>query len=115
MIKRIELTVMDRHNKKVIRRFRVKANPVLKNGFSIKQHFTESGAEKVLEELIEQIDANNPGHHYRLVSLGRWRFKLVWDDERSESDEQSDTTSGAQGAGSVGVDQPPLNDTSVEG
>lgn len=83
MIKRVVLTVMDQTNKKVLKRFKVLPDRVFSKakGKEVRTYFTAAGIDKVLDALIEQIDAANPGHCWRLVSLGKAQFKLVWDEQ----------------------------------
>jgi hypothetical protein len=57
-------------NKRVLRRLRFNPPP--------KTHFTPSGAQQALDNAVAKIDEANPGNQWKLVSLGRWRFKLVW-------------------------------------
>lgn len=83
-------------NRRVLRTFRVA--PPRRFG-EIRQLFTKEGAEQALEAAIDAFDKANPGHKYRLVALGRWRFKLVWDESEGDDDTGRDQILGTQTAG----------------
>lgn len=61
---------------RIAKRFRI---PAPRGQYGEKQKFTAEGIENVLTGFITKFDEQNPGHFYRLVSLGRATFKFVWE------------------------------------
>lgn len=100
-IKRVEVEVLTPDNKRVLRKFRVRPprqriarhhGTAAQQVFEVKTTFTEKGAEQALERVLNAIDDNNPNHKYRLVALGNYKYRLVWDES---DDTESDKTAGA--------------------
>ncbi|MGZ4828045.1 MAG: hypothetical protein ACXV5J_00300 [Candidatus Angelobacter sp.] len=74
LAKRVDIEVLDQRNKRVIARRRVLPDT---GGL-----FTPVGVDNVIEAFVEDFDAKNPGHKYRMVKLmknGCPLFKFVWD------------------------------------
>lgn len=96
-IKRVEVSVYG-PDQKLMRRFRLAPPPAhipgrtidnekacMPEDFKVRQYFTPDGAEAALYKLIGHLDDSNPGNQWRLVRIGYWQFKLVWED-RAELD-----------------------------
>jgi hypothetical protein len=70
-IKRVEVIALNPEGK-VWKRFVIKAGP--------HKCFTPEGAETVLNSMVEKIEDANPNNKWRLVPIGGYSFKLVWDE-----------------------------------
>lgn len=84
MIKRVDIEIMAQDNKRVLQRYRIRPKQTVEGSHAF---FTEKGVDAVLEGIIARIDAISPNHKFRLVSLGRGRFRFVWDE--GEADDTS--------------------------
>jgi hypothetical protein len=67
---------MNKTNKKVIRRFRIRPP---RNSKGERQVWTSVGAEECLYRFVGQFDFENPGNRYRLVPLAKHHYRLVWE------------------------------------
>ncbi len=50
-----------------------------------RNYFTAEGAEDALCKAVGALDAGNPGNRWRLVPIGGWQFKLVWEDDINQA------------------------------